>query len=95
MIDLNIAQQNAAREIQRIQQTSGFWGTYELGKLHLARESEVFWVFFAGSRELVEQAHTPRGLFVTVDKASGRIWTRDEIEAYYMKVAEKRQPIAA
>ena len=87
MIDFATAQQNAEQEIQRIQQTSAFWGTYQLEPLRLAKETDVTWVFFRGSRELLEQAHAPGGLFVTVDKQTGRIWTQEEIEAYYTQLA--------
>ena len=96
MIDFETAQQNAEQEIQRIQQTSAFWGVYQLGPLRLARETDVTWVFFRGSRELIEQSHAPGGLFITVDKQTGRIWSQEEIEAYYtQRATAEPQKIAA
>lgn len=96
MIDFETAQQNAEQEFQRIQQTSAFWGAYQLGPLRLASETDVTWVFFRGSRALIEQDHAPGGLFITVDKETGRIWTREEIEAYYtQRAAPEPHKIAA
>jgi hypothetical protein len=96
MIGIEEAQQIAAREVERRQQTSAFWHQVDdLSAVRLDDETPEFWIFFARSQQLIDASHAPGGMCVTVDKQTGRIWTPAEIEAYYEARAAARQPIAA
>lgn len=88
------AQFLAVNELAHRRETSVFWrNVKDLSEPHVVQETSEFWVFFARSESLAEASHAPGGMFITVDKQTGRIWNRDEIEAYY--TAKSYQPIAA
>lgn len=91
------AQKIAAQEVERRRQTSEFWQHVEdLSEARLANETADFWVFFARSQKLIDASHAPGGMFVTVDKQTGRIWSREEIGDYYARRASSEsQKIAA
>ena len=68
----------------------------DLAEVQLTEEMPEFWVFFARSEKLIQASHAPGGMHVTVDKQSGHIWTRTEIQSYYeARAASSRQKIAA
>ena len=90
------AQLLAADELKRRCETSEFWRKVDdLSELLLANETPDFRVFFSGSRKLAEASHVPGGMYIAVDKYTGRIWTREDIQAYYTQRTENHQPIAA
>ncbi len=97
MMKVEDAQQIATQEVERRHQTSNFWQQVEdLSEARLVRETADFWVFFARSQTLIDASHAPGGMFVTVDKHTGRIWIPEEIEAYYAQLAARTpQKIAA
>ncbi len=97
MMKVEDAQQIASQEVEHLHQISKFWQQVEdLSEVRLARETADFWVFFARSQKLIDASHAPGGLFVTVDKQTGHVWSRDEIEAYYAQRATgEPQKIAA
>lgn len=71
---------------------SDLWSRYQFDSPRLHAENPVFWSFFAGSAELIEEGHAPGGLFASVDKQTGRIWTMDEVEQYYAAAVRQSQP---
>lgn len=91
------AQQIASQEVERRRQTSEFWREVTDLKIpRLTNETLDFWVFFAESQQLIDASHVPGGMHLTVDKQTGRIWTRLEIRSYYETVrVSSRQPLAA
>lgn len=97
MIKLEEASKIATQEVERRHQTSAFWSQVDdLSAVQFSDETPEFWVFFARSEKLIDASHAPGGMHVTVDKQTGRIWTRAEIEAYYtQRAASKPQKIAA
>ncbi|HEX4947471.1 MAG TPA: hypothetical protein VFZ34_12440 [Blastocatellia bacterium] len=97
MKKLEDAQQIAAQEVERRRQTSEFWQQVEdLSEARLANETADFWVFFARSQNLIDASHAPGGMFVAVDKQTGRIWSREEIGDYYaQRASSESQKIAA
>ena len=97
MLRIEDAQQMASQEVDRRRQTSEFWRQVEdLAALRLTKETPEFWVFFTESQQLIDASHAPGGMHVTVDKQTGHIWTRAEIEVYYSQRATSApQKIAA
>lgn len=96
MLQVEDGQQIAAQEVNRRRSISEFWrGVEDLSPLRLAQETPVFWVFFARSQKLIEASHAPGGMFITVDKQTGHVWTQQEIETYYAPVAGQSERIAA
>ena len=97
MMQFEEANQLAAQEVERRRRTSAFWYPVDdLGEVQLTEETPEFWVFFARSEKLIQASHAPGGMHVTVDKQSGHIWTRQEIQSYYeARAASSRQKIAA
>lgn len=91
------AQQIASQEVELRRQTSEFWRQVtDLEVPRLTNETLDFWVFFAGSQQLIDASHAPGGMHITVDKQTGRIWTRPEIRSYYeAHTASSRQLLAA
>ncbi len=91
------AKQLATQEVDRRHRTSEFWQQVDdLAEVQLTEEMPEFWVFFARSEKLIQASHAPGGMHVTVDKQSGHIWTRTEIQSYYeARAASSRQKIAA
>ncbi len=97
MLKLEEAYKNATQEVERRQRTSAFWYQVDdLSAVQFSDETPEFWVFFARSEKLIDASHAPGGMHVTVDKQTGRIWSRDEIEAYYtQRAASEPHKIAA
>ena len=83
MISLETAQSIAGQELKRRIEQSAFWSRYEMQPPILSRENERFWLFFSRSEELIEEGHAPGGLFIPVEKETGRVLTNEETERYY------------
>lgn len=85
------AQEIAERELRRVIADSTKLSQYEFGEIYLWHEESQFWTFGAGSEQLMDEGWAPGAIFVSVDKANGRIWSQEETGKYYEQIAAASQ----
>lgn len=88
IINLQEALEIAEHEIQQRIETAPELAGYEFGTVRLRRENPAFWVFSAGSEQLIEEGYIPGAIFACVDKTDGHLWTREEQERYFSALTE-------
>lgn len=57
----------------------------DFSPVELHQETDAFYTFVSGSQAMIDDDIIPGAFFVSVDKADGHIWTRDEKEIYYQR----------
>ncbi|MGH9831868.1 MAG: hypothetical protein ACRD9Y_02560 [Blastocatellia bacterium] len=55
---------------------------YEFGPVKFWRETDRYWVFSAGSRQLMDEGYVPGAISACVDKLDGHVWSIKEQEQY-------------
>ena len=83
---LKQATEIAEGEITQIIKNSERLSRYEFGPVRFRRENPAFWVFSAGSQQLIEEGCIPGAVFACVDKTEGHLWNREEQEQYFENV---------
>lgn len=84
---LGIAERAIAEKIQQ----SARLNKYEFHPVRLRWENDLFWVFSAGSEQLMEEGYVPGAVSVSVDKTDGHLWTIEEHERYSENVRRLQQ----
>ena len=90
-ITFSQAQEIAEREIRRVIAESPKLSQYEFGDIYVWHEEAQFWTFGAGSQQLMDEGWAPGAIFVSVDKVTGRIWSKEETGKYYEQIAATSQ----
>lgn len=88
----------AEREIATVINGSERLRRYEFGPVHYLRETDRYWVFSAGSEQLMEEGYVPGAISACVDKIDGHVWDTDEQVRYAQSLSPLRpaaQPDAA
>jgi hypothetical protein len=83
---LKIADTEARRLIEKSPRLSSYT---DFSSLRLKDESSEFWTFVSGSNQWYEDGGVPAAIYISVDKRDGHIWSREELEQFYMKVRGK------
>lgn len=76
------ALQIAEREISEVIRSSERLRRYEFEQVKLREEYDRFWVFSAGSKQLMDEGRVPGAVSACVDKVDGHIWSIKEQERY-------------
>lgn len=87
------AQLIAERAIAEIIKTAVELQGYEFGAVSLRRENDRYWIFAAGSRQLIEEGYVPGAVFACIDKIDGHVWSTEEQVQYAQSLSPLR-PVA-
>lgn len=87
------ALQIAQREIASVIASSDRMEEYEFEPVRLRWEYDLFWVFSAGSKQLMDEGYVPGAISACVDKVDGHIWSIEEQERYAQSLSPIR-PVA-
>jgi len=93
MFDLYEAQKIARKEVEKIIEADPELDKSEVEEVHLERESELAWTFWAAVPKLVEAGWNPGAIVVLVDKNDGHIWTETEESEFFKKQERTRRKI--
>jgi hypothetical protein len=72
----------AQREIASVINNHERLKNYEFGPVHYLRETDRYWVFSAGSKQLMDEGRVPGAVSACIDKIDGHVWSREEQEAH-------------
>ncbi len=80
MLDKKKAFEIAEQRIKALQQRSNY---NDFTPVVFQEETDAFWTYVSGSDAMFNDGIVPGAFFVSVDKADGHIWTRQEKENYF------------
>lgn len=80
MLDKKKAFEIAEQRIKELQQRSNY---DDFTPVVFQEETDAFWTYVSGSDAMFNDGIVPGAFFVSVDKADGHIWTRQEKENYF------------
>lgn len=83
----------AEREIAAAISASERLSKYEFGPVRYRRETDRYWVFSAGSKQLMAEGRVPGAVSACIDKVDGHVWDTEEQVRYAQSLSPLR-PVA-